>query len=253
MYRLLWRFFSSINLSIWLLLAIAFTLLTGSFYAKFMPTVYNRLNFMRFQEWLPDQGIESSWWVWLLFILLTLFGFNTGACTAGRLWELLKTHKEYPLASFMLLISPSVMHLCFLAIIGGHAISQFSSDIRQLPARSGTEIALPSGTMTVLDSQCSFRSEPGLTGILRSCTARLAFSSKQETVTRSAGLLQPTLLEGYTIHLIMAGKAEQGKPPNVNLVIKKDPGLALILIGNALLCILMIWYFPIIIRNRNGT
>lgn len=253
MHRSLRRFFSSINLSIWLLLAISFTLLTGSFYAKLLPAVFSKLNFMRFQDWLPDHSLESSWWIWLLFILLTLFGINTAVCTAERLWELLKKRREYPFTTFTLLISPSVMHLCFLVIIGGHAISQFSSDVRQLPARGGMEITLPSGTITVLDSQCSFRSEPGLTEMLRSCTARLSFSSKQGTVTSSAGLLQPTFLGGYSIHLIIAGKTDQGKKPNMNLIIKKDPGLPLILLGNLLLCILMIWYFPIIIRNRNGT
>jgi hypothetical protein len=253
MHRSLWRFFSSVNLSIWLLLAITCTLLIGSFFAKLFPADYNRLNFMRFQEWLPDHDFKSAWWIWLLFILLTLFGINTAACTAERLRELIIKRREYSFASFTVLVSPSVMHLCFLAIIGGHAISQFSSDIRQMPARSGMETTLQSGTLTVLDSRCSFRSEHGLTGMPGSCTARLSFSSKQGTIIRSAHLLKPTFLRGYSIHLTMAGKAKQGETPAMNLVIKKDPGLALILLGNLLLCILMIWYFPRIIRNRNGT
>jgi len=250
MYRSLWRFFSSINLSIWLLLAISLTLLIGSLYSRLLPTTFNQLDYARFQDWLPSHGFEVSWWIWLLFLLLTLFAINTATCTAERLRELLKKRSEFPFTSFTLLISPSVMHLCFLAIIGGHAISQFSSDIKQMPARSGMEITLPSGTLTVLDSQCFYRSEPGLTEMLRSCTARLSFSSKQGIITRSAGLLQPTFLGGYSIHLTMAGKAKQGTAPQMQLVIKKDPGLSVILLGNIFLCILMLWYFPAILRTR---
>jgi hypothetical protein len=252
MHRSLWRFFCSINLSIWLLLAISLTLLIGSFYARHLPAVFSKLNLMRFKEWLPGHGLESAWWIWLLFLLLTLFGINTTACTIERLRELLKKRGEYPFASFTVLISPSIMHLCFLAIIGGHAISQFGSDIRQLPARSGMETILPSGTLTVIDSRCSFRSEPGLTGILRSCTAHLTLSSEKGTAQHSISLMKPAYLGGYSIHLLMAGKAKQGETPEMKLVIKKDPGLAVILLGNLLLCILMLWYFPVIIRSRNG-
>jgi hypothetical protein len=64
--------------------------------------------------------------------------------------------------------------------------------------------------------------------------------------------MKPAFLGGYSIHLIAAGKTIQGKAPEMKLVIKKDPGLAVILLGNLLLCILMLWYFPVIIRIRNG-
>ncbi len=250
MHRSLWQLFSSITLSIWLLLAISVTLLIGSLYSRYLPTTYNKLDYARFQDWLPSHGFEVSWWIWLLFLLLTLFAINTATCTAERLWELLKKRSELPFASFTLLISPSVMHLCFLVIIGGHAISQFSSDIRQLPAHSGMKTALSSGTLAVLDTRCSFRTEPGLTGILRACTAHLSFSSEKGTVVRSISFMESTVVGGYSIHLIMAGKAKQGKAPEMKLVMKKDPGLALILLGNLLLCILMIWYFPAILRSR---
>jgi len=250
MHRSLWRFFSSINLSIWLLLAISLTLLIGSVYSKLLPITFNQLDYTRFQDWHPSHGFEVSWWIWLLFLLLTLFAINTATCTAERLWELLKKRSEFPFASFTLLVSPSIMHMCFLAIIGGHAISQFSSDCRQLPARSGIETVVSSGILTVIDTRCTFRSDPGLTGMLRSCTAHLSFSSGKGTVVRGISLMEPTFVGSYSIHLIMAGKTKQGTAPELKLVIKKDPGLAVILLGNILLCILMLWYFPAILRNR---
>ncbi len=38
----------------------------------------------------------------------------------------------------------------------------------------------------------------------------------------------------------------------MNMVVKRDPGLVPILMGNGALCLLMLWYFPIILKNRNG-
>jgi hypothetical protein len=35
-------------------------------------------------------------------------------------------------------------------------------------------------------------------------------------------------------------------------MVKKDPGLLLILLGNTVLCLLMLWYFPQIRKIRNG-
>ncbi|MGA7827695.1 MAG: hypothetical protein WCA04_08550 [Geobacteraceae bacterium] len=253
MHRSLWRFFSSINLSIQVLFAISFTLLIGSFYAKKSPAIYNELNFARFQEWLPVHGFASSWWLWLLFFLLALFGINTAICTSRRLLELLKARNEFRLKSFAVIISPSIMHLCFLAIIGGHALSQFSVETQQLPVHRGLALHLESGTLTVRDSNYTFRSEPGLNGILRSFTTRLTLSSKNGTQSVTVGLMEPASLEGYHLHLIPVGKASPGKLPEMKLVVKKDPGLAIILLSNLLLCMLMIWYFPIIIRNRKRT
>jgi len=114
------------------------------------------------------------------------------------------------------------------------------------------ELHLATGTLTVIDSKCEFRSEPGLSGILRSCTTRLSLSTEKEITSGSVGLMKPSSLGGYRIHLILDGKPKPGKIPEMRLVVKNDPGLAVILAGNLLLCLLMLWYFPVIIRKRQG-
>jgi hypothetical protein len=252
MVRSIWRLLASINLTIWLLLGIALNLTVGSRYAKTLPLVYGQLNSLRFQEWLINAGPDVSWWIWSLFLLLFLFGVNTFACTADRLFNLLKNRKEYSFGSFAVVVAPSVMHLCFLAIIGGHAVSQFTADIRQLPVTKGAVLSLPSSAITVKDSRCSFRSEPPLAGQASACRIVVSLSSSSGAVTREIGVLHPIFWEGYTLHLTMAGRPSPGETPAMKLVVKKDPGLSLILMGNALLCLLMLCYFPIILRNKNG-
>lgn len=247
------RFFCSIDLSILLLLGISLALLVGGIEAKLHPAIYSQLNFRKFQEWLPSHGLESSWWIWLLFLLLTLFAVNTAACTTERLLELVKYHCKQTFFSFILQISPSVMHLCFLAVIGGHAISQFVAESLELPARSSATMQLQSGILQVVDYRCSYHGETGLAGLAKSCSANLSFYTEKGATNHRVSLLQPIFLDGYSVHLIMAGKSELGKPPVLKLVLRKDPGLGLILLGNGILCLLMTWYFPVIIRNRTGT
>jgi hypothetical protein len=249
--RSAWRFLADINLSIWLLLAISFNLAIGSQYAKYTSRI-EQLNTLRFQDWILLNGLPVSWWVWSLFILLFLFAINTAVCTSDRLLFLIRRRTDYRFASFALTVSPSIMHLSFLIIIGGHAISQFTADIRLVPVTPGTRFNLSSSTVTVLDSRCSFRTEPELAGQVRECGASLALSSPAGTITRDIGVLRPVVREGYSIHLILDGRPKPGEIPARHLIIKRDPGLPLIIFGNALLCLLMLWYFPVIIRNRNA-
>jgi hypothetical protein len=252
MVRSIWRFLGSINLTIWLLLGIAFNLAVGSRYAKHLPKVYAQLNFLRFQEWLTGNGTDCSWWVWSLFFLLFLFGVNTAVCTTERLFDLLRRRKDYSFGAFAVLVSPSLMHLCFLVIISGHAVSQFTADVRQMPVKKDARLSLPSAVIIVNGSRCSFRTEPALAGQALECAAVLSLSSPSGTVTRELGVLHPIFWEEYSIHLAMAGKTNPGETPAMKLVVKRDPGLPLIIFGNALLCLLMLWYFPIILRKQNG-
>jgi hypothetical protein len=248
----MWRFLSSVNLTVWLLLAIAVNLAIGSRYAKSLPAVYGRLNYLRFQEWLTGNGLDASWWVWSLFLLLFLFGVNTAVCTADRMVELLKIRRNYSLGDFAVMLAPSVMHLCFLVIISGHAVSQFSADIRQMPVSSGAKLSLASAEVTVLDSRRSYHTEAALAGQLREFGVTLSLSSPSGAVTRNVSVLHPLSWEEYTLTLTMAGKPAANEAPTMKLIVKRDPGLPLILVGNALLCLLMLWYFPCIFRTRNG-
>lgn len=252
MYKQAWKFFGSTDLSIWLLVCISANLAVGVIYCRFFPKVFNELNYQTFQDWILHNGTATSWWVWFLFFLLFLFSLNTAACTTDRLAELLKKRNDRTRREFAVLVSPSIMHLCFLVLIAGHAVSQFTAQTRQIPAARGATVTLSNATLTVLGSRCTSHDEPGLSGMPKECSASLAISSPNGTVTREIAVLHPILIDGYSIHLGLAGKGKAWETPSLLLSIRKDPGLPLILLGNAVLCVLMLWYFPIILRNRNG-
>ncbi len=247
-----WRFASSINLTIWLLLAITLVLGVGSRYAKALPKVYGHLNIQRFQEWVTGNGLEYSWWVWLLFLLLTLFAFNTAACTGERIWTLVSGRRAYSAGSFAIASAPSLMHLCFLVIISGHAVSQFAADIREIPVVLGKSIDIADATVTITGSSCTFYEEPLLVDMARQCSAEFTLTGNTGLEYSTITVLQPLFLGEYWLHLTRAGRSPKGSAPAMNLVVKNDPGLPLIIFGNGLLCLFMLGYFPLIVRTRNG-
>jgi hypothetical protein len=246
-----WRLLASTELAIWLLFAISLTLAVGSQCAKREPAVAE-LNFLRFQEWLAVRGATASWWLWVLFALLLAFGLNTAVCTTERLAFLLRRRKEFRSRAFAVSIAPSVMHLLFLVIVSGHAVSQFTATIRRMPAAEGARLALPPGVLEVKRSGCTRRPEPGLTHLVQGCSASLVLSSAGREEERTVAILHPIRWQGYSVHLKPRGLAKPGERAALELVVKKDAGLALILAGNVALSLLMLWYFPIVIRKRNG-
>lgn len=249
----LWKAVSNVNLTIWLLLAIALNLAIGSQFARHLPLVYGRLNDLRFQDWLIANGPGASWWVWSLFFLLSLFGINTAACTTDRLLELAKKRSSYRFGAFAVLAAPSVMHLFFLLIICSHAASQFGAEILKSPVAGKSPLSLPGAASVAVNGlKCDFRPEPGLRRHVKGCSAFLTLKSTAGVSRREVKILHPALWNGYSIHLVPAGKSKPGELPALELVIKRDPGLLPILMGNGALCLLMLWYFPVILKNRNG-
>jgi hypothetical protein len=248
--RSLWKALGSVNLTIWLLLGIALDLTVGSCYAGTMRLVYSRLNDLRFQEWLQGNGFRTSWWVWLLFALLLLFGLNTAACTADRLLYLMKRRREHRPGAFAVIAAPSVMHLCFLVIIGSHAVSQFGAEIRQIRAATGSVAVLPGSSVTVNGVKCDVNTAPGLNGHVKACNATLTLERGASVSRQEVGVLEPVLWNGYSIHLVTAGKSGPGVVPPLDLIVKRDPGLLPIIAGNGVLCLLMLWYFPMVLKKK---
>jgi hypothetical protein len=251
-FRSIYNFFGSISLTIFLLPAIAINLAIGSQFTKHYPAVFGQLNFLRFQDWLLLHQEPACWWVWSLFFLLFLFGVNTAVCTAGRVLFLLRQRNNFNCRAFVVAVSPSLMHICFLLVIGGHAVSQFAADIRQLPISPGARMSLSPDTLAVTGQQYLYQTEPALKGRVKACTATLALTSPDGTIMREVGILHPVFWKGFSIHLDSAGKTKPGVPPQLKLIVRKDPGLYPILIGNAILCLLLLCYFPVIIRDRRN-
>jgi hypothetical protein len=251
MIKRMWKKLASLRLTLWLLVLIAVNLFVGSLYAKFMP-VFGELNTRLFPAWLVTRADGHSWWLFVLFGLLFLLFANTLACTLERVNFLWRKRRHHRLGVFLLLLAPSLMHFCFLFIVGGHALTEFTGSKQRLPATVGEQLTVDGRQLTLLERHYDYWQEPALEGIMKQTWAILELKNGDDVEQREIAILEPIYWQGYTLHLGMAGKPGGDALPPLAITVKKDPGLVLILIGNTVLCLLMLWYFPQIRKIRNG-
>jgi hypothetical protein len=251
MIKRLWKALAGIRLTLWLLALLTVNLFVGSFYAKFLP-VFGELNTRLFPAWLMTRSDGHSWWIFTLFGLLALLFVNTLACTLERFAFLWRRRHHHRRSIFLLLLAPSLMHFCFLFIIGGHALTEFTGSKQRLPAVVGERVSFDDRQVTLLERHYDYWQEPALEGVMQQCTATLELKNGDSVEQRRIAILEPIRWQGYTFHLGMAGKPGTDALPPLEITVKRDPGLLLILLGNTVLCLLMLWYFPQIRKIRNG-
>ncbi len=251
MIKRLWKTLAGIRLTLWLLGLLTVNLFVGSIYAKLMP-MFGELNTQLFPDWLMSRADVHSWWLFSLFVLLFLLFANTLACTLERVTFLWGRREHHRRAIFLLLLAPSIMHFCFLFIVGGHALTEFTGSKQRLHAVVGEQVIVDDLQVTLLERHYDYWQTPELEGVMQQCTATLELKNGTSIEQRQIAILKPIYWQGYTLHLGMAGKPGTAELPPLNITIKKDPGLLLILFGNTVLCLLMLWYFPQIRKIRNG-
>ena len=250
--KALWDFCSEVKVNCWLLLAVSLDLTIGSFYIKNYPDLFNPLNFSLIQDWYINSGRlfpGRIWWFGTLLILLFLLGFNTLVCALKRLLQLWPKRKQQGAKIFLVKITPAFIHLSFLIILSGHFISLIIGYHQVVPVASGLKGHLPGGiAWELMDQGCERYSSPdSLKGSIRQCSVTLRLMDSNRVFIKNATVLNPVLWGGYSFHLDFYGKKKEGSllaAPAMNLIIKQDPGLKLILSGFLVMCVFMIWYFP---------
>jgi len=247
MLQKIWDFCGEVRVNFWLLLLISMNLGIGSYYLKFNYTLFNPLNHLLVQEWVQKIGWENSgqaWWLATLLLLLVFLGVNTLVCALKRLIQLWPFRRQIGLKAFSLRVSPSIVHLCFLAILGGHLISLIVGFNGIMPAKPGNAAGLPgSWKVQVLSQGCQRYPDPGpLSGKIKQCSALMRFEFDGRSEVRELRIMQPVSLGGKTFHLDLARGANPG--PELKIIIKEDPGRRFIFWGFAVLIVFMLWYFP---------
>jgi hypothetical protein len=245
--RKIWDFCGEVRVNFWLLLLISLNLGIGSYYLKFNYALFNPLNHLLIQEWIQKAGPINPaqvWWLATLLLLLAFLGTNTLVCALKRLIQLWPFRRQLGLKSFSIRISPSFIHLCFLAILGGHLISLIVGFNGMIPARAGKVADLPGGgRVLVLQGSCERYPGPGpLQGRIKQCSAVLQLDSDGRSEVRELRVMQPVSWGETNFHLDLGRGSGPG--PDLKIVIKQDPGRRFIFWGFAVLIVFMLWYFP---------
>lgn len=255
----IWNQLTSTRLSFWTLNLLSINLVTGGLYAKFDDR-YRQLDSELFIPWLQNNFDVNCWWLMTLMLLLLLLGVNTFACSSQRIYQLWQRRHNNQLSTNLLLLCPTLMHLCFLLILSGHALTEFSGLKEKIDGKVGQQIMIHQTLVEVLEQSNVYRSTGPLAGLLQSSSAKLKFtyrdSEQEHSRIEEISVLSPRWNDGVSYHLALAGKPdknrEKGQATPLVINIKQDTGLPLIILGNGLMCLLMTAYFFLIRTNRSG-
>jgi len=251
----IWRLCGHVKVTFWLLLLICFSLAAGSFYVKFYPQIFRPLNDFLLQDWFRRYGEnypDKIWWLWMLLVLLFVLGINTGVCAIDRILNLWSKRKQMNVNIFFLKNTPSLTHICFLVMLSGHLLSSITGFNKAIPIIPDMKATLPiQADIEVLKQQCYYYDAPELLkGFTKQCAVSVKLQAAGETTVKQVSFLHPFFWQGFSFHLGMDKKSMNH--PEIRLIMKRDPGVRLILPGFTVLVLLMLWYFPQLNKGTKG-
>lgn len=138
------HFFISLRTAVWLLCSLILFLFAGGFV---MPVheEFQALHTTPLFDWLGDNGPGVTWWLYGSLFALSLLAANTLVCSVEALL------KKRPARTWLLVISPQVMHIGFLFILLAHLLSAYDSFQGMMMVREGERLPLPGGITVVVD------------------------------------------------------------------------------------------------------
>lgn len=261
-----------LRLAFFLILSCGAVMWIGALYASADFELFDSMNGVRIQEWFFTTGIENigiTWWLPLLFIIFTLLVINTLACTFIRVSALIPLRKKIGAIRFMILLSPSIIHLLFVLMLTGHFAGFVLIKHSRVPIAEGEEVIIePLGKVKILSIEHKFYPDSTLVNnrVKQSEVKVLAYEqngSKEVEIK----FLEPLLVRGSLIQLDMKKikKDQMVVPhddetcnreedyhykeknssviPQLYLISTYDPGLWILLPGFSLIILVMGWYF----------
>jgi len=270
-----------LRLAFFLILACGAVMWTGSIYAASDFEFFNSMNGVRIQDWFFTTGMENigiTWWLPLLFLIFTLLVINTAACTFIRISALMPLRKMTGGKRFIILLSPSIIHILFILMLAGHFAGFVLVKQSRVEVAPGEEVYIePLGKVKVVSVEHSFFPSDSLVRdrVEQSKVKLLApdyYGDREVTIK----FLEPLLVKGALIQLDMKKikKDQMVVPiddetcnkekdfhykeknssviPQLYLVSTYDPGLWILLPGFALIIMFMGWYFYQVISIKGS-
>lgn len=205
----IWRFFSSVYLTVVLAALICIVSVWGSILAVRYPQFFRAFDQEVLLPYLASFGLQYislTSWVWALIFLTALFGINTFVCTADKVWSVLKNRKPWPA------LFPHIVHVGFLIALLGHLVGSvwgfrsygnvvFKGDSIPVPHTEGLFLRLDDSEMKVSPS-----------GELDALITKVTLLDKEGKDIESAeiGMNSPLIHKGVAFYHFDQGQSPSG-------------------------------------------
>lgn len=222
MFKYILKFFLSLRTSIWLMWFIIAVLFAGAF---IMPVKqeFQTIHAQPLFDWLKEQPLGITWWLWGAIGLLVFLTANTLFCSIESVI------KKRRAAHWLLLISPQIIHIGFLFILLAHLLSSIGGFKGTAIAREGTILKMPNNvSMQVEKINISIDS----LGYIRDWAVDIGYLSDNNIIKTDRIMPnKPSILEGMGVYV----KDIQPYPfKAIMLEISREPGAIWALIGGIL-------------------
>ena len=247
---------ASVQTTFWLLALATLFFVIGSVYFRFEKQFLPQLNFHLVQDWMRENRAGSTrgypgGFSCCSFCCCSWGSIRSpaastaccGCCRCVKRWFGLE---------FAVTLTPTLIHLVFILVLCGHLLSSFAGSVEKVSCASGKTIALSGQrSLQVLAVRYETRTQPAsLAGKLIRMSADLRFRSPGFDGKFTTAILSPAHRAGYSFHLDSIDKYARTR--ELILIIRRDPGIRLIIPGLLFIITAHAWYFPAlwVLKNK---
>lgn len=257
-----WRFLGDVRLSLWLIYALFADILVGSMIMKRYPELFYPLQDRFLQQWLLSYGesnIYLTWWFFVALLLLFSLALTTTVCSTDRAVAVIAGFRGDDIRGSFLKLAPTVVHVGFLLLLAGQLVSHtLGVNSHGNIMTVGGAVRLPgSGIKIVLqDMKVGFFGQDsrflGMAGKVRDCSGTLAVVDQGGIHERRISINRPVRYRGWSFFIEDFYPKSKGlkKPPFINMVIRKDPGIKLMAAGAIVFGLGLVMYLLLVARAR---
>jgi hypothetical protein len=182
---------------------------------------FQSLNSIPLFQWMMENPLSLTWWIWAAIVILSFLTVNTLLCTAD---SIIKRRES---KHWLMILSPQVVHIGFLFMLLAHLLSSYGSSKGMTFVHQGSVIQLQNGVDVVFDK---INVDINSSGYINDWSAELRYFKKGRYI--KSGVIfpnNPSFQDGIGIYI----KTVQLRPfPAALIEVSREPGAFWALIGS---------------------